>query len=286
MMRNFRFPTTFQSFVYLSQLVQALAIKTAVEHWRRLKPYCSGTLYWQLNDIWPGISWSSLEHSGKWKLLNHFATHFYSDVLVSAMDEGTGLEKMINLWITSDELSKRAKCVLRVDMVNIIGKSVASIATKTCEVEPQSSSCALSISVKDLLAHIPIVAADKKLALEDNCFLVLSLIGQSGQHLSSNLHFFAAPKRFTLPKCDISVKIEATHPGKIDLLLKAPTLALFVALECTSASLASGHFSENGFCMLPFEEKKVSFVFDSSIPTPTVAEFTSNFKVMSLRDSY
>eukprot|EP01122_Echinamoeba_exundans_P006537 TRINITY_DN185_c0_g2_i3.p1 TRINITY_DN185_c0_g2~~TRINITY_DN185_c0_g2_i3.p1 ORF type:complete len:606 (-),score=59.78 TRINITY_DN185_c0_g2_i3:53-1870(-) len=286
MMRYFRFPSTFQSFVYLSQLVQALAIKTAVEHWRRLKPYCSGTLYWQLNDIWPGISWSSVEHSGKWKLLNHFAAKFYSDVLVSAVDDGEGLEKTINVWVTSDELSRRAKCVLRIDMVNIIGKSVTSVATKSCEVEAQSSSCIHRIPVKDLLEHIPVISVDKKLALEDNCFLTLSLIGQSGQHLSSNVHFFASPKRFTLPKCELSVSIEAQRPGKIDLLVKAPTIALFVALECTDASLASGHFSENGFCMLPFEEKKVSFVFNSSIPTPTPAQFKTSLKIMSLRDSY
>jgi len=38
----------FGSFVYLSQVLQAISIKTAVEHWRRLKPYCMGTLYWQL----------------------------------------------------------------------------------------------------------------------------------------------------------------------------------------------------------------------------------------------
>ena len=58
MYRYFRFPTNFENFVYLSQVQQALAIKTAVDHWRSLKPHCMGTLYWQLNDTWPVCSLS------------------------------------------------------------------------------------------------------------------------------------------------------------------------------------------------------------------------------------
>ncbi len=64
---------TFEDFVYLSQVQQGLAIKTAVTHWRSLKPHCMGTLYWQLNDTWPVCSWSSLDHGGNWKLLHHMS---------------------------------------------------------------------------------------------------------------------------------------------------------------------------------------------------------------------
>jgi len=48
--KNFRFPTAkgFESFVFVSQLMQGLAIKFGVEHWRRLRPYCMGTIYWQV----------------------------------------------------------------------------------------------------------------------------------------------------------------------------------------------------------------------------------------------
>ena len=70
---HFRFPVDFPNFVYLSQVQQALAIKTAVTHWRALKPHCMGTLYWQLNDTWPVCSWSSLDYGGNWKLLHHIA---------------------------------------------------------------------------------------------------------------------------------------------------------------------------------------------------------------------
>ena len=80
MMRYFRFPQGFENFVYLSQIQQGLAIKTAVEYWRSLKPHCMGTLYWQLNDTWPVASWSSLDHGGGWKALHYMARRFFSPV--------------------------------------------------------------------------------------------------------------------------------------------------------------------------------------------------------------
>jgi beta-mannosidase len=65
------FPKDFANFVYLSQIQQGLAIKTAVEYWRSLKPHCMGTLYWQLNDTWPVASWSSLDYGGSWKAMHY-----------------------------------------------------------------------------------------------------------------------------------------------------------------------------------------------------------------------
>ena len=75
--RYFHAPKDFASTLYLSQVQQAYAIETAVTYWRSLMPYCMGTLYWQLNDVWPVSSWSSIEYSGKWKALHYAARRFY-----------------------------------------------------------------------------------------------------------------------------------------------------------------------------------------------------------------
>ena len=84
MFRYFRFPVDFENFVYLSQVQQGLAIKTAVTHWRSLKPHCMGTLIWQLNDTWPVCSWASLDHGGGWKLLHHMSKEFYACLLYTS----------------------------------------------------------------------------------------------------------------------------------------------------------------------------------------------------------
>lgn len=69
--RNFYFPASFRDQIYLSRLQQALAVTAGISYWRSLKPLCMGTLYWQLNDNWPAISWSSLEYGGAWKPLHY-----------------------------------------------------------------------------------------------------------------------------------------------------------------------------------------------------------------------
>ncbi|MCB5198450.1 glycoside hydrolase family 2 protein [Loktanella sp. TSTF-M6] len=91
MFRYFRFPVDFENFVYVSQVQQALAIKTAVTHWRGLKPHCMGTLIWQLNDTWPVCSWASLDYGGGWKVLHHLSREFYAPVTVVVMPDGDDL---------------------------------------------------------------------------------------------------------------------------------------------------------------------------------------------------
>ncbi|MBD8892757.1 glycoside hydrolase family 2 protein [Roseibium litorale] len=90
MFRYFRFPRDFENFVYLSQVQQGLAIRTAVEYWRSLKPHCMGALYWQLNDTWPVASWSSLDYGGGWKALHFMAKRFFEPVQVFALPDEDG----------------------------------------------------------------------------------------------------------------------------------------------------------------------------------------------------
>ncbi|MBN1638951.1 MAG: glycoside hydrolase family 2 protein [Ignavibacteriales bacterium] len=72
-------------YVYVSQILQAEGIKTAIEAHRRAKPYCMGTLYWQLNDCWPVISWSSLDYYQNWKALHYFVKKLYQPVILSTV---------------------------------------------------------------------------------------------------------------------------------------------------------------------------------------------------------
>lgn len=71
----------FEKFVYLSQLNQAEAIKLGVEHWRSRKYLTAGTLYWQLNDSWPVVSWSCIDYFKRPKALYYYTKNFYSPVL-------------------------------------------------------------------------------------------------------------------------------------------------------------------------------------------------------------
>ncbi|MGC9398363.1 MAG: beta-mannosidase [Anaerolineae bacterium] len=85
---HFRMPKDFPALVYLTQILQAEAVRTGVEFWRRSKACTGGTLYWQLNDCWPVASWASLDYFGRWKALHYAARRFYAPVHLSAEDCG------------------------------------------------------------------------------------------------------------------------------------------------------------------------------------------------------
>ena len=86
--QTFLYPAEFSTLLYASQLLQAEAIKYGVEHLRRHRGRCMGTLYWQLNDIWPGASWASIDCYGRRKALHYFAKRFYNPVLLSCRECG------------------------------------------------------------------------------------------------------------------------------------------------------------------------------------------------------
>lgn len=72
----------FQSEVYQSSLVQAYGVGVAIQAHRVKRDSCWGTLYWQFNDAWPGISWASMDYFGRWKALQYRAKQLYTDVAV------------------------------------------------------------------------------------------------------------------------------------------------------------------------------------------------------------
>ena len=84
----FRLPGKFEDLLWTSQVLQGLAIKYAVEHWRRSMPRTMGTLYWQLNDCWPVASWSSIDYYGRWKALHYMAKRFYAPLLITGLEDG------------------------------------------------------------------------------------------------------------------------------------------------------------------------------------------------------
>ena len=77
---NYLYPHSFDKLVYASQLLQADAIKYGVQHFRRERGYCMGSMYWQFNDCWPVASWSSVDYFGRYKALHYAARRFYAPV--------------------------------------------------------------------------------------------------------------------------------------------------------------------------------------------------------------
>jgi beta-mannosidase len=87
--RDFDLPENFDDRHYLLQLNQARALKTGVEWFRSRQPVCMGTLYWQLNDCYPVVSWSAIDSNGLLKPLWYATRRFYAPRLLTLQPEGT-----------------------------------------------------------------------------------------------------------------------------------------------------------------------------------------------------
>lgn len=119
MQQTYRYPGDFDTVIYASQLLQADAIRYGVEHFRRNRGRCMGAVYWQLNDCWPVISWSSIDYTGRWKALHYYARRFFAPVMISCQEESWltqeanmnrqhfQFEKSIHLNVTNETLKDR-----------------------------------------------------------------------------------------------------------------------------------------------------------------------------------
>lgn len=99
MARSYPVPSSLDDFVYVSQLLQARGMRMAFEAHRRAMPRTMGTLYWQLNDTWPVVSWSGRDYFGRWKALHYAAQEAFAPILVSPFLNGDTAE----VWVVAPE---------------------------------------------------------------------------------------------------------------------------------------------------------------------------------------
>jgi beta-mannosidase len=92
-------PQNLEEYIDFSMIAQAEGLKFGIEHFRQRKPHCSGTLIWQLNDCWPGLSWSILDYYGFGKASYYTVSRAYAPVLASFQAHENGI---IELWLTND----------------------------------------------------------------------------------------------------------------------------------------------------------------------------------------
>ena len=85
--QTYLYPKNFDMLLYASGLLQAEAMRYGVEHFRRNRGRCMGTLIWQLNDCWPTASWSMIDYEGRWKPVQYYARRFFAPLLLSCQEE-------------------------------------------------------------------------------------------------------------------------------------------------------------------------------------------------------
>ena len=263
MLRWYPEPKDFPSFVYLSQVLQAEAIKVGAEHLRRQRPNTMGSLYWQLNDCWPVASWASIDYYGRWKALQYYARRFYDDVLVSPFAH----DGKVDVYVVSDKLQPFSGTI-HTRLLDFSGKLLAE-KTQDVQVPAQSSAVYLTLDEKELLA-----SADPK-----KSFLVFDL-AVGGRRISQNLIFFDTMHNLDLPK---SVKIDTSlesSDGSYAVTLRSPVLARSVNLSFGDLDVKTG---DNYFDLLPGEPVTVKLRTPTS---STLDQLKSSMQIQSLTDAF
>jgi beta-mannosidase len=261
MLRWYPEPKDFASFVYLSQVLQAEAIKAGAEHFRRQRPRTMGSLYWQLNDCWPVASWASIDYYGRWKALHYYARRFYDDVIISPFRH----DGAIDVYVVSDKLEP-ISARIQARLLDFGGKVLAE-QTKDIQAPAQSSSVYLTLNEKDLLAK----------ASPQRSFLVFDLL-INGVRASRNLILFDTIRNLALP---VAPRIESSisgAPGDYSLTLRSPGLARNVYL---SFGEVDGQPSDNYFDLLPGEQTRIHLTTKAALE-----QVKNSLKITSLTDAF
>ena len=311
MSRDYRVPTpkdhspeareqAFKDFLYVGQVLQADAVRMGMEAFRRDRPYCMGSIVWQLNDCWPVASWSSRDYYGRWKALHYVTRYAYDDILVSprvkaatapdasASDllSGTPAAQVAALPGQEDTGVKRssdialADKVLDVKLVN----DRRTAASGTLQLQ------AITLDGRIVRQHSQRVTIPKNSAIAVSAIPVVDLLGGEP---STNVIFYitfatdgrhydhiAYPERqkdMAYSKPRITTSISSVADG-FSVTVKSDRFARAVFLKLRGIDY---FFSDNYFDLLPGQSRTVHVSTDKSLE-----QFKQELEITSLADTY
>ena len=247
MKRDFPVPNNAEDYVYVSQLLQAYGITKGIEAHRRAKPRNMGTLYWQLNDCWPAVSWSSIDYFGNWKALHYQAKNSFENFIIST----SVTDNTLRSFAINDNL-KEAPVDLEIKIIDFEGKTIWNDFIQD------------NIYSNEVKLVFAIDLNRIKFNKTSSVFVIT-------QNETSWLYYFSKPKDLKLKKTPIEKTILKTTNG-FKIKIKSTTLQKNVFLY----TMKKGHFSDNYFDLMPNTEVEIEF--------ETEANTLDDLKIKSLND--
>ncbi|WP_141503926.1 beta-mannosidase [Paenibacillus luteus] len=231
-------PKDFPSFLYMSQVLQAEAMKMAIEAHRRNMPYCMGTLYWQMNDCWPVASWAGMDYYGKWKAMQFYAKRSFADTMISfdRTDDG-----QVQVHVVTDLLAPLSGD-LQVTLYHFSGEKLKQ-AVLPIAIEGNGAAVVFALNEQEWLGEH-----------EAGSVLLHAVLEQDGKLVDSKEFYFVNMKEQKLAKSAIRVT-ELEGSGGTRFKLEADVLAKQVWITAEH----DGMFSDNFFDLIPGVAKIVEF---------------------------
>lgn len=235
----YKVPVKFEDLVYVGLVLQGQGMRHGIEAHRRNRPYCMGSLFWQLNDSWPVVSWSSIDYYGNWKAMQYQSQRAFAPVLINAIKEGDDL----CVYLISDELQDRDDVRLTVELMDFDGKSYGKW-THSGKLSANTSMLFLKKRVDEFLSKQDAATS----------FLRFTLKAKNGAALADEVFYFAYPKDQKLPEARIETSVKRRGEA-IEMTLKADKLARDIFIEVPVQGV---RFSDNFFDLLPGQRKKIT----------------------------
>ncbi len=233
----YKVPEKFEDLIYAGLILQGQGMRHGIEAHRRHRPYCMGSLPWQLNDSWPVVSWSSIDYYGNWKAMHYQIRRAFAPVLVDAIKEGDNL----SYYIMSDRLTDE-ELTLNLELMDFNGKVYRK----------QKVDGLLPANTSKLFYQEPV---EQALAGRDSATTFMHMVVKSkkGEVLSDEIYYFAHPKDQLLPKTPLQWQVKQKK-GYCEVTVKADKLARDIFIEVPVQGV---RFSDNFFDLLPGQKKKV-----------------------------
>ena len=233
MERDYKIPSDFVKYNYVSQLLQARGMQIAIEAHRRAKPYNMGTLYWQLNDCWPVVSWSSIDYLGNWKALHYQIKRSFENQVVLTEEK----VDFLNFYAINDGFEKYKDVYVEIQVIDFNGEIVDEIVHVPNGKVLDKIVKFDTVEIENLIPYLK----------KNELFLKLTLKDINEKVIAENLHFFAKPKDLKLPKPNIKIK----KISETEIEVSTDVLAKDVYL------MGDMHFSDNFFDLLPKSSKRI-----------------------------
>ena len=226
MAEDYVIPEDFEQFLYVGQLLQAEAIKLAIESHRADMTYCMGSLYWQINDCWPVASWSGIDYYGKWKALHYFVREAFKPTIVVVSEAADS----VRIRVVSDK-KETSNLKLEIRVVDFMDSVVFQKV-----IPPEMTSRDMAFSTFEILKNTN--KAD---------VVLISELKEGDKVIDRDLHYFVKPKDLKL--IDPQVKTDVIEKeDHFEITVSAGSLAKNVFLY---ADGLEEQFSENFFDVLP-----------------------------------
>jgi len=284
----------FDAYLYLTQLQQARCYETAFSAWRRMRSADArtmGILYWQLNDVWQGPSWSTIEYDGSLRLAHHAVRRVFAPVLLSAVLTPSAASSTATVVTTAAATSPQIQVSLTSDLlepvsgiltIQVIRWFDAPAAPRTTMRERVRVSAASSAVVAS--APLTTLLANASATREDSFLRLLFEPDAPTSQLHNNVEADVFPLKLSdvdLPRGALSLTlVKQLSPTRAVVEISANATVVFAAVESLNVV---GAFGDGMFTLLAGSTKPIGFKATAPFELDT---FSRGLRLRSLRDSY